>query len=192
VSAQAELYIVTPRTFIVRTPTEAIARRLGVDDFFADVDLGPAAEADGGDRVASVHFPPAWPGDALAGFPAWLERRRAADADPWVGTVVERATLDAIGQMGCRALPDADGRVEIRYATNQDRRDRGVATEAGGAFVAWLLGRPEVAVVVAECLVTNVASVRVLEKVGFALVEEREDAEGRLLRWEKRSARANA
>jgi RimJ/RimL family protein N-acetyltransferase len=40
--------------------------------------------------------------------------------------------------------------------------------------------------VVAECLVTNAAAVRVLEKVGFSLVEEREDEEGRLLRWEKR------
>ncbi len=185
-SAEVDWHIVTPRTFIVRTPTEAIARRLVVDDFFADVDLGPAAEVDGGHRVASVHFSPGWPGEPLAGFPAWLERRRGGDPDPWVGTVVDRETLDAVGQMGCTTLPDRDGRVEIRYATNQDRRDRGVATEAGGAFVAWLLARPDVRVVLAECLVTNAASVRVLEKVGFDLVEEREDEGGRLLRWEKR------
>jgi [ribosomal protein S5]-alanine N-acetyltransferase len=186
VATQAELYIVTPRTLIVRTPTEAIERRLELEDFFADVDLGPAAEADGGDRVASVHFPPAWPGDTLAGFPIWLARRRAGEAGPWVGTVVDRSSLEAVGQMGCRALPDPDGVVEVRYATNVGQRDRGLATEAGGAFVAWLLQRPEVRVVVAECQVTNAASVRVLERVGFTLVEEREDEDGRLLRWEKR------
>jgi [ribosomal protein S5]-alanine N-acetyltransferase len=186
VATRAELYIVTPRTLIVRTPTEAIEQRLERDDFFCEVDLGPVAEADGGDRVASVHFPSEWPGEALAGVPAWLARRRASEADPWVGTVVDRGSLEAVGQMGCRALPDADGQVEVRYATNVGKRDTGIATEAGGAFVAWLLARPEVTVVVAECLVTNVASVRVLEKVGFAMAEEREDDGGRLLRWEKR------
>lgn len=186
-TAQTELYIVTPRTYIVSTPTEAIARRLEVDDFFADVDLGPAAEADGAERVASVHFAPDWPGDALDGFPAWLARRRSGEPDPWVGTVIDRASLEAVGQMGCRALPDERGRVEIRYATVPGRRDRGLATEAGGAFVDWLLRRPEVSSVVAECHVTNAASVRVLEKVGFTLSEEGEDEAGRLLRWEKRA-----
>jgi [ribosomal protein S5]-alanine N-acetyltransferase len=188
VATQVELYIVTPRTVIVRTPTEAIERRLGLEDFYADVDLGPAGEADGGDRVASVHFGPEWPGDALEGFPEWLARRRSGRAGPWIGTVVDRGTLEAVGQMGCRGLPDRHGLVEVRYATNPGARDRGIATEAGGAFAAWLLERPEVRVVVAECLVTNAASVRVLEKVGFVLVEEREDEGGRLLRWEKRRA----
>jgi [ribosomal protein S5]-alanine N-acetyltransferase len=187
VAAHPELYIVTPRTLIVSTPTEAIARRLEVDDFFADVDLGPAAEADGAERVASVHFGPEWPGDALEGFPAWLARRRSGGPDAWVGTVVERASLEAVGQMGCRGLPDDRGRVEIRYATVPARRDRGVATEAGGAFVEWLLRRPEVSTVVAACQVTNAASVRVLEKVGFTLAAEGEDEAGRLLRWEKRA-----
>jgi ribosomal-protein-alanine N-acetyltransferase len=84
------------------------------------------------------------------------------------------------------APPDRDGVVEIRYATNADQRDRGVATEAGGAFVDWLLGRPDVQAVVAECRVDNAASVRVIEKLGFALVDEREDEEGRVLRWIKR------
>jgi len=187
VANEAELYIVTPRTYIVRTPTAVIERRLEVDVFFAEVDLGRAAQAEvAADRVASVRFPPEWPGDALAGFPGWLERRRGHAAEPWVGTVIDRDSLEAVGQMGCTALPDADGVVEVRYATNPGQRDRGLATEAGGAFVDWLLARPEVHVVVAECLVTNAASVRVLEKVGFTLLEEREDEEGRLLRWEKR------
>lgn len=182
-----EPYIITRRTFVVRTPTEVIARRLEVDDFYADVDLGPAAETQGVERVASVHFAPDWPGDALPGFGDWLERRRAGGRDAWVATVVDRETLEAVGQVGCTDLPDAGGAVEVRYATNVGQRDRGIATEAGGAFVAWLLARPDVNSVVAECLVTNAASVRVLEKTGFTLLEEREDEGGRLLRWEKRS-----
>lgn len=183
----ASPYAITPRTVVVPTPTEAIERRLRYDDFFLDVDLGDAGATDLSDRVASVRFPPGWPGDALDGFEAWVARRKAGEAEGWTATVVDRGALEAIGQVGCVAPPDADGVVEIRYATNADQRDRGVATEAGGAFVAWLLARPEVRAVVAECRVDNAASVRVIEKLGFALVDEREDEGGRVLRWEKRA-----
>lgn len=185
-AADPEPTIVTPRTFIVATPTEVIFRRLEVDDFFADLDLGPAAGADPSERVASVHFGPEWPGETID-----LERRaamrRSGDADGWAATVVDRVALEAIGQVGCLTQPDADGVVEIRYATNADLRDRGIATEAGGAFVEWLLAQTGVEAVVAECRVDNAPSVRVIEKLGFALVEEREDENGRVLRWEKRT-----
>lgn len=181
-------YAVTPRTAVVPTPTEAIEQRLQYDDFFLDVDLGEAAVADLGHRTASVRFPPGWPGEALDGFEAWASRRRAREPEGWAATIVDRGALEAIGQVGCVALPDEDGAVEIRYATNVDHRDRGVATEAGGAFVDWLLARSDVRAVVAECRVDNAASVRVIEKLGFALVDEREDEQGRVLRWVKRAS----
>ncbi len=187
-SAPRDPYAVTPRTVVVPTPTEAIEQRLQYDDFFLDVDLGEAAAADLGHRVSSVRFPPGWPGDALDGFEAWAARRRSGRAEGWTATVIDRAALEAVGQVGCVAPPGADGVVELRYATNADQRDRGVATEAGGAFVDWLLDRAEVHVVVAECRVDNAASVRVIEKLGFALVDEPEDDQGRVLRWEKRRA----
>lgn len=181
-------YAVTPRTVVVPTPTEAIEQRLQFDDFFLDVDLGDAATTASGHRMASVRFPPGWPGDALDGFEAWAERRRSDAPEGWAATVVDRGTLEAIGQVGCVAPPDDDGVVEIRYATNADQRDRGVATEAGGAFVDWLLARPDVRAVAAECRVDNAASVRVIEKLGFVLLDEREDEQGRVLRWVKRRA----
>jgi len=186
VSESHDPYAVTPRTVVVPTPTEAIEQRLEYDDFFLDVDLGDAAMADLGHRLASVRFPPGWPGEALDGFEAWAAGRRSGATEGWAATVVDRGALEAIGQVGCVAPPDGDGAVEIRYATNADQRDRGVATEAGGAFVDWLLARPDVHAVVAECRVDNAASVRVIEKLGFALVDEREDEEGRVLRWVKR------
>jgi [ribosomal protein S5]-alanine N-acetyltransferase len=186
VIATSDPYAVTPRTVVVPTPTQAIEQRLEYDDFFLDVDLGDAVAADLGHRVASVRFPPGWPGDALDGFEAWASARRAGAAEGWAATVIDRTTLEAVGQMGCLALPDADGAVELRYATNVDQRDRGVATEAGGAFVEWLLDQSDVRSVVAECRVDNAPSVRVIEKLGFALVDEHEDEHGRVLRWEKR------
>jgi [ribosomal protein S5]-alanine N-acetyltransferase len=186
VALEPEPYIVTPRTFIVATPTEVIERRLQVDDFFADLDLGPAAGDEPSERVASVHFGPEWPGDTID-FERWAAVRRSGGAEGWAATIVDRASLEAIGQMGCLAPPDAGGAVEIRYATSVGLRDRGIATEAGGAFVDWLLERPNVHAVVAECRVDNAPSVRVIEKLGFELVEEREDEDGRVLRWTKRA-----
>lgn len=184
--ASSDLCIATPRTIIVRTPSSVIERRLQYDDFFADVDLGPEGAVDG-HRVASVRFPPEWPGDALDDFDGWLARRRADAPEGWSATIVDRSSREAIGQIATTAPADERGTVEIRYATNATQRDRGVATEAGGAFVAWLLERPEVRAVIAECRVDNAASVRVIEKLGFRFVDEREDDAGRLLRWEKRT-----
>jgi [ribosomal protein S5]-alanine N-acetyltransferase len=180
VSTVEHFVIAAPRTWIVSTPVEALERRLALDDFYVDIVL------DG--RTMPVRFPPGWLADDLDDLPRVLDRLRTDPLSPrpWTGTVIDRAGREAVGQIGCLALPDADGVVEVRYATNAAVRDQGYATEAGGAFVAWLLGRPEVRAVVAECQVTNVASVRVLEKTGFELLEEREDEQGRLLRWIKR------
>jgi hypothetical protein len=141
VATQAELYIVTPRTLIVRTPTEAIERRLEVDDFFADVDLGPAAEADGGDRVASVHFPPSgratrWP----ASRRGWRGAAPARRDRGWApSSTAARWRPSARWAAGRCPTPTA-GRGSLRHQPGQ--RDRGIATEAGGAFVAWLLSDP--------------------------------------------------
>lgn len=177
-----ELIIETPHTLIVTTPSEALERHAALEEFEIDVEIDGAPQP--------VRVPPDWPGDDLDGVPDLLRLRRERRPEPWTGMVIDRESLEAVGQIGCTGLPDADGRVEVRYATVADRRDRGVATEAGGAFVEWLLARPDVTAVVAECLVTNAASVRVLEKTGFELVEEREEPSGRLLRWVKRAPRS--
>lgn len=174
--------IETDRTLVVPTPTVALERRAALEEFEIDLEIAGA--------VVPVLVPAGWPGDELKDLPDLLDLRRAAVPEPWNGMVIDRVTLEAVGQIGCTALPDGDGQVEVRYATLPGRRDRGFATEAGGAFVDWLLQRPGVSAVVAECLVTNVASVRVLEKTGFEPLDEREDEEGRLLRWVKRRSAA--
>ena len=169
--------IETDRTLIVPTPTVALERRTALEEFEIDLELAGA--------VVPVLVPAGWPGDDLSDLPDLLELRRAGAPEPWNGMVIDRVNLEAVGQIGCPALPDGDGQVEVRYATVPGRRDRGFATEAGGAFVDWLLMRPGVSAVIAECRVTNAPSVRVLEKTGFEPLDEREDEDGRLLRWIK-------
>ncbi len=176
--AEPDFVIVTERTLIVPTPTAALERSAMLEEFDFDLRLESG--------VVPVRVSAGWPGDGLEGLPDVLALRHRGELEPWNAMVIDRVDLEAVGQIGCTALPDADGLVEVRYATLPAWRDRGYATEAGGAFVDWLLRRPGVQAVVAQCLVTNAPSVRVLEKTGFEVLEEREDEEGRLLRWIKR------
>lgn len=169
--------IETDRTLLIPTPNVALERRASMEEFEIDLEIGGTP--------VPIRVPAGWPGDDLDGLPDLLALRSADRPEPWNAMVIDRVGLEAVGQIGCTDLPDRDGRVEVRYSTLRGKRDRGFATESGGAFVDWLLTRPGVTAVIAECHVTNAPSVRVLEKTGFEPLDEREDEGGRLLRWIK-------
>lgn len=169
------MHLETERLLFVSLPLHVITRRLESDDFHAEVATpsGPLA----------IHFPPQWPGDALAFFPSW-----AAHFDPhdpqWGGTLVRKADLRAIGQIGVKGQPDAAGRLEIGYGLNPEVWNQGYATEAVRALVAELLKRPAVRRVTAETALSNPASARVLEKCGFVQVGAgHSDEDGELILW---------
>lgn len=173
--------ILTPRLALVQTPLPVLQERLRHDSFDADVTI------DGETR--RVRFPAEWPGDALVLF-LQMAAMMATDPDrvAWGGTVIERVEGVAVGQMGCKGFPDATGAVEIGYGINPAYWNRGIATEIVSAFAAWLLEKPDVNCVRAECRVDNAGSIRVLEKSGFARTGTRDDAEdGALLLWERRA-----
>ena len=69
---------------------------------------------------------------------------------------------------------DRDGRREIGYWIGREFWGRGIATRALSAFLAEMEERPLFAGVAAH----NVASLRVLEKCGFVVVDERPDPSG--------------
>jgi len=75
-----------------------------------------------------------------------------------------------IGNGGFKGPPADDGTVEIGYSLLQPYRNRGYATEAVNALVSWALEHPQVTRVVAEAQLGNTASIRVLQKAGFAEV----------------------
>ncbi len=93
----------------------------------------------------------------------------------------------AMGQMGTKGPPDETGTVDIGYGMNPAYEGRGYMTEAVQGFAGWLLAQPDVKRVTADCLSTNTASVRVLEKAGFVRLGERYDADegGVLILWER-------
>lgn len=176
----------TPRLLLVGTPLHVIETRLERESF-DDVVSTPDGEL-------HVTFPAEWPGDALVVFPMLFDQLRdAPNSVPWGGTIIDKVERTAVGQISFKSLPDASGTVEVGYGVNPSYEGRGYATEATRALVGWALTQPGVTRVTAECLESNVGSVRVLEKAGFAQIGERFDEEegGRLILWERRdNARA--
>jgi RimJ/RimL family protein N-acetyltransferase len=118
---------------------------------------------------SKVHFPETWPGDALAMYPGELKRMGPQETEV-AGSfaVVDAANHVAVGQLGAIGRLGDEGTQEIGYGINPEACGQGFATEAVGALAAHLLTWPPVNALTAETAVSNRASERVLEKVGFA------------------------
>jgi RimJ/RimL family protein N-acetyltransferase len=179
----------TRRLILVSAPIEVLKTRLEWHDGFAADITVPASRDDASPLRVHARFPAEWPGpDALDAFPLWMTQL-ATDPrfDRWggVGVMLARDGFAAVGGMGCKGPPNATGMVEIGYGVNPAYQGRGYATETAAALVDWLGTQPEVRRVTAECLASNHASARVLEKVGFARVGLRSGAEGTLIVWER-------
>jgi RimJ/RimL family protein N-acetyltransferase len=80
------------------------------------------------------------------------------------------------GLIGFKGYPTAMGEVEIGYGIDPKFRNKGYMTEAVKAMVAWAFAAPEgVSAVIAETKKSNIASQRVLEKVGMRMYQELDD-----------------
>ena len=125
-------------------------------------------------RLLGVLVPNNWPpetlSDALPVFLSWLEA--APDRVGWFSWYALAAGDDATAKVlvasGGFMGPPQDGTVEIGYSVLPQFQGRGYATEMVGGLVRWAMGQPGVVRVVAETDWTNLASVRVLSKSGFA------------------------
>jgi len=134
----------------------ATAADLAADRTALSVSLGAVVPAD---------WPPENLADALPVFIAWLTADPAsAGWNLWF--VVAGGVL--VGSCGFVGRPSAEGEAEIGYGFLPAFCGRGYATEAAAALVAWAFSHPEVRRVMAQAEPANRASVRVLEKAGFA------------------------
>jgi RimJ/RimL family protein N-acetyltransferase len=75
------------------------------------------------------------------------------------------------GECGTKTPPGPDGVVEIGYGLAAPSRGHGLGGAAISALMSWLASCPDVRVVEAEVHVGNVASWRVLERLGFTSTE---------------------
>ncbi|MFI9534280.1 GNAT family N-acetyltransferase [Nocardia fusca] len=152
----------TPRLLLrLWTPDDLDAVRTGVRQPSWAADF----PADGDREIA----------EALAVRPEWLDRFGHR-------MVAERGSGLVVGSIGL-FWPPADGVVELGYGIVPSRRGRGYATEATRALAEYACTAPQVHTVSASVELANPASVRVLEKAGFARVHtDGERAEFRMTR----------
>jgi RimJ/RimL family protein N-acetyltransferase len=91
--------------------------------------------------------------------------------------VIEKATGDKIGWAGLRPV-EKPGAVDLGYRFQRDRWGRGYATEASIECLRYGFTDLNYEEMIAEADPRNVASVRVLEKLGFVETERGRDEDG--------------
>jgi ribosomal-protein-alanine N-acetyltransferase len=138
----------------------------------------PSRESAG--AVLGAAVPRGWPDEELQGLleayePQLRRDRSLLGFGPWV--VIAAGAI--VGSAGFVGRPNERGEVELGYGILEGHRNRGYATEAARALVAWALAQPNVERVVARSELSNAASNRVLEKLGLTRVR----AEGGEARW---------
>ena len=80
---------------------------------------------------------------------------------------MRRADGHVIGDAGFMGPPDATGAVSVGCAIIDDARGQGYATEALAALLGWAREQPGLTCVLADTTRANVASQRLLERVGM-------------------------
>lgn len=96
----------------------------------------------------------------------------------WGSLVIHKPENALIGHVMVKVIPDSTGSptgsLEIGYYIASSYRQQGYASEATKAVIDWALSQPSVQSVMAGCDPNNIASKRVLEKIGMQLIESRE------------------
>jgi ribosomal-protein-alanine N-acetyltransferase len=79
------------------------------------------------------------------------------------------------GMVGFKGVPNEQGEVEIGYGMDPHYRNRGFMTEAVSALITWAFRHAECRSVIApKTERANLASIRVLEKVGMEVYDATE------------------
>ena len=133
----------------------------------AESDLSALFVVNGNDDVTRFLPYATWvtPSDSIA----WLNRMRGQEA---AGTalqlvLIERASEIPVGSIVLHRYDEASARVELGYVLGRPWWGRGYMREALQSLVATAFGSMRVRRLEAEVDPTNVASVRLLETLGF-------------------------
>ncbi len=125
-----------------------------------------------------------WPfGDLCDALPFFIELLHDHEPDlfgPWVIVLQEEHTI--IGDIGFKGPPDENGTIEIGFSIIASERQKGYCYEAADALIEQGRKHTSVQKIIAECLIRNTASARVLHKLHFAEVSRNDE----YIKWELR------
>ena len=130
--------------------------------------------------------------DLAAKLPAFAQRLEDA-ANPALGVTappdtggwglwlfVYKPERLVVGAASYNGEPAADGAVELGYQVVPAHRRRGLTIEGCSALIDWAFTDSRTQRIAADCAADNAASVRTLEKLGFAII----GAHGDRLYWQ--------
>lgn len=142
-------------------------------------------------ELLGARLPAAWPGRALVerAFAISLDDiRRAPESRLWGNRVMltRGAERRIVGSVIFHGAPGPSGVVEIAYGVEHESQMKGYAKEAVIASVEWALTMPGPTAVRATTMPFHIASRRVLDRAGFAVVgTEPSEMFGELLLYER-------
>ena len=119
--------------------------------------------------LATTNLPSPYPPDGAEAFIRETTRRRQAGVEFVFAIIAGGRPIGCCGFKGVGGEPRS---AELGYWLGQPFWDRGYATAAGRQVLAFGFGPLGLARVTADCLLTNRASRRVLEKLGFRFTHE--------------------
>ena len=95
--------------------------------------------------------------------------------DPWEILAIELNNIcECIGLVGIVPQQKIQGEVEILFSIADEYQNNGYATEAAKAVIEWFFSTRDNAYLCAIVKLSNIASQKVIEKLGFKFIEERE------------------
>ena len=117
-----------------------------------------------------AEWPPEVGADAVGYWIPQLEKQ--PDLLGWAAWhIIRKQDRVVIGGAGFFGLPN-NGQVEVGYAILPSSQRHGYATETLKALVAWAFADARVDQILGETFPELVASIRVMERIGFALLGE--------------------
>ncbi|NEO97831.1 MAG: GNAT family N-acetyltransferase [Symploca sp. SIO2E9] len=140
-------------------------------------------------RILGVKVPPNWLGEdidliqVLPGIVNILYKYPLQKEWGWGHLVIHKGDNTLIGHITLKIIPDDQGSptgsLEFGYIIVSSYRRQGYCTEASKAMVNWAFSQPSVQTLTAGCDTDNIASKRILEKIGMQQIETR----GNVLVW---------
>lgn len=115
---------------------------------------------------------------------AYYEASGAPDSYLWYTSweLILKVEREIVGGLCFKGPPDDDGFVEIGYAIYEPHQRKGYVTEGLDALMTWAFQEPNVRGIIASVQPSNDASISVLKKLGFTLMEKGESLDW----WQKK------